>query len=388
MDVMAKRIKEVLFIILLFTIPLGEIARVQFSNGAAVTATDIAVALFVLASIFKRKFSRPKLLKPLFFFISIGTISLLVNFANLKPAEFLISALYLLRWVAYAGIYISVLNFDTNFKKRTPAMLSAVGAVIVVGGIAQYFFYPNLRNLYYLGWDEHFYRLFSSFLDPNFTGTFLVLYLLFVLGIFMRTKRLVYGFLSILTLLGIALTFSRSAYLMLFVGLFIFLLLYGKKKLIFAVSLLFIVSILMLSILGRGSEGTNLLRITSTQARLPSAQNALTIFEKNPILGVGFNAYEFASRRYGFLINSKFPNHAAAGTDNSFLFILATTGVIGFIAYLYLWFRIISIPKKNPYSIVLISSSLALFVDSLFINSLFYTFIMLWMWILIGLSED
>ncbi len=385
---MAKRIKEILFIILLLTFPLGEIARIQFSNGAAVTATDIAVILFVLVSILGGKFSKPKLLKPLAIFVSVAMISLLINFTNLKSVELLISALYLLRWTAYTGIYLSMVNFDTSFKKKVPAMLSVVGGVIVVGGIAQYFLYPNLRNLYYLGWDEHLYRLFSSFLDPNFAGAFLVLYLLFVLGIFMRTKNSIYGFLSTLAIFGIVLTFSRSAYLMLFAGLFTFLLLYGKKKLILAVSLLFLASIASIFILGRGSEGTNLLRTTSTQARVPSAQNALTIFEKNPILGVGFNAYEFASKRYGLSKTSKFPNHAAAGTDNSFLFVLATIGAVGFLSYLYLWFKIISAPRKNSYSTVLISSSIALFVDSLFINSLFYTFIMLWMWILIALVED
>lgn len=387
MDVMAKRIREALLIAVIFSIPLGEIVRFQFGQ-AAVTATDITVVLFIAASVLRIKFTKARLTKPLLIFSSIAAVSLLVNLVNLKPDELLISALYLLRWIAYAGVYISIINLDSSFKKKIPAMITAMGAVVVGIGLLQYFLYPNLRNLYYLGWDEHLYRLFSSFLDPNFAGAFLVLYLIFVLGIFIRNKSSVYGLISVVTLVSTILTFSRSAYLMLFVGLLVSLFLYGKKKLILGFIGLFLVSIVIVSVAGRGNEGTNLLRITSTQARFPSAQNALTIFSKNPILGVGFNAYEFATIKYGLSKTSKFPNHSAAGTDNSFLFVLATMGVVGLISYLYLWFRVLSVSRKSKYSAVLTASVIALFVDSLFINSLFYIFIMLWMWILLGLSED
>lgn len=146
------------------------------------------------------------------------------------------------------------------------------------------------------------------------------------------------------------------------------------------------------SVAGLRSEGTNLLRITSTEARIPTALNSITIFKNNPVLGVGFNAYGFAAEKYGFLKVSNYPNHAAAGTDNSFLFILATTGVVGFLSYIFLWFKIFlsvkdGIRKKNIFSYVLLASSVALFFDSLFVNSLFYVFIMLWIWIIVGLSE-
>lgn len=389
MDVMAKRIKEFFFIILLFTFSLGEIARIQLSNGIAIKALDVAVlfvALLVLHS--RKKLARPRLAKPILIFSSIAAFSLLINFSNLKTNEFTISLLYLVRWIVYAGVYFAVLNLDTNFKKKIPNFLLTAGGVILFLGYAQYFLYSDLRNLYYLGWDEHLYRLFSSFLDPNFAGAFLALYFLFVFGLFVKSRSLVYGFISALSLIAIALTFSRSAYLMLFAGVFTFLFLHGRKKLILGFIVLFVVAALTLSVVGFRSEGTNLLRITSTQARLPSAAKALAIFESNPILGVGFNAYEFANNRHGLSKESKYPNHSAAGTDNSFLFVMATTGIVGLISYLYLWFKILSVFRQSPYSTILISSSVALFVGSIFVNSLFYTFIMLWMWILVGIAED
>ncbi|MEX2007821.1 MAG: O-antigen ligase family protein [Candidatus Levyibacteriota bacterium] len=391
---MAKRLdlQKYLLIILLLTFSLGEVARIQFSDTIAIKALDVAVFLFVIPSVvlLRSRFKKSKLTNPILIFSSIESISLLVNMPNLKANEFLVSLLYLVRWVTYAGAYFIVANFETGLKKKIPNLLVAMGGAILSLGFVQYLLYPDLRNLYYLGWDEHLYRLFSTFLDPNFAGAFFVLYFLFVLGLFMKSKNLVYGFIATTAAVAIILTFSRSAYLMLFVGLFTFMILQRKKKLLLIFVALFVPAIVILSAVGFKSEGTNLLRITSSGARIPEARNALAIFGKNPIFGVGFNAYQFASERYGFSKTKKYIDHSVAGTDNSFLFVLATTGAVGLIAYLYLWSKIISFAKsrRNIFSAVIISSSVALFVGSLFVNSLFYAFIMLWMWILLGLFED
>ena len=394
MAFMAKRLnfQKYLFLILLLAFSLGEVARIQFSNGVAIKALDAAVFIFVISSIvFLRKgFKSPNLTKPIVIFSFVAGVSLLVNFINLEASERFVSFLYLLRWIMYAGVYLVVANFDSKLKRDVYNFLIALGGIVLSLGFIQYFFYTDLRNLYYLGWDEHLYRLFSIFLDPNFAGAFFVLYFLFVLGLFLKNKKLTYGVILALTFTAIILTFSRSAYLMFFAGLLTFSCAVGKKKIIVGFTLFFAGAIVVASLVGFRSEGTNLLRTASSLARLDTAQNALIIFEKNPVVGVGFNAYKYASKRYGLVEESRYDNHSAAGTDNSFLFVLATTGILGFAAYLYLWFKILSLAKsgKSVYSAILLSSSVALFVGSLFINSLFYTFIMLWMWIILGLSED
>ena len=84
--------------------------------------------------------------------------------------------------------------------------------------------------------------------------------------------------------------------------------------------------------------------------------------------------------------------HSAAGTDNSFLFILATSGLIGLTAFLYFLYKVVSLSssklKKNYFSLVLFASIISLAINSLFINSLFFPQIMLWIWILAGLTES
>ncbi len=286
---MAKKIIPIFFFVFLLAFSLGEVARFILPNGVAIKAIDAATLFFVVVSIFtfRKHFKKPKLTKPILIFLSIAVLSLIANYRALKIDELYVASLYLLRWAMYAGVYFIVFNFDNSLKKKVPGLLLIAGSFIMLLGFVQYLFYPNLRNLYYLGWDEHLYRLFSIFLDPNYAGAFFVLFFLVILGVFMKKRSWPLGVLGVLDLIAIILTYSRSSYLMLLVGVFIFLLLKGQKKILLVFVILFAVGISVFSVFGLKSEGTNLLRITSSEARIPSAKNAIAIFQNNPILGVG-----------------------------------------------------------------------------------------------------
>ncbi|MDO8621283.1 MAG: O-antigen ligase family protein [Candidatus Levybacteria bacterium] len=403
-------LKTFFIIFIFFLFPLGEIARYQFGNGISVTGIDIGTLLLIVVwltvNIIRRKEKRilkSSLAKPIFLFIAACILSLVINIPNLKSWELFVSSLYLLRWVMYVGIYFIVSNFDNKFKKKVPALMVISGAIILALGYVQFFFYPNLRNLYYLGWDEHSYRMFSIFLDPNFAGTFFVLLLFLVFGLAVyciKNKRLIYALalslLASLTAIGIFLTYSRSAFIMFFVGTFTFLVLINRKRIIVPILAIFIV-VFIISSKNFNIENTNLLRISSSKARLYVADKALTIIRDHPLFGVGFNAYRYAQIKYGFTGRKELIlSHANAGTDNSFLFVLATTGLIGFAAYIYLWYKIsnnlyilfkqnIGLNKIIP--LVLLSSHIGISLASLFINALFYPFIMVWMWTLMGYCE-
>lgn len=392
---------KILFITLLLVFyPLGELTRISFGD-VAVSLIDVSVGVIVLIWLFlkvlKGKKIKGKLLGPILVFISVLVLSLLVNSNKLNLLQLGISASYILRWVIYALIYFVVKDFDLNFKKGLPYFMLGSGALIVLGGLLQYFLYPDLRNLYYLGWDEHLYRMFGSFLDPNFAGIFFVLYFIFSLIFFLRFKiennyrYILMGILT-LSLVSILLTYSRSAYMALVVEISSLLILKKQIRLLFFLLFIFLSIILLLSTTSIKSEGTNLLRTASGEARLDSIGNAINIFKDNPILGVGFNSYRYAQREYGFVNEDKRLIHSGAGTDNSFLFILATSGVIGLAAFLYLLYRILELSnskiKKNYFALSLLISIIALGVNSFFINSLFFPQLMLWVWILAGLTES
>ena len=261
----------IIFLILLFIFPLGEITRFQFGNGIAITLNDISVALTVvtwfISQLFKKKEVKVPLLKPIVIFTGFGLLALIINISNLNPLEFSVSFLYLFRWVMYAGIYFVVHNFDLKFKQKIPYALTISGMVIVLMGFVQYFFYPSLRNLYYLGWDEHLYRMFSSFLDPNFLGVFLVLFLLLILDMLLnfikkrQTKLLfIFLFLGIAVFAAIILTFSRSAYISLLFSATMLAVLKNKKKWILGIFVVLFL-VLILSLTNSKIENQNLFRL-------------------------------------------------------------------------------------------------------------------------------
>lgn len=394
---MADILKYLIYITL-FLFPLGELTRFSFSNSIAFRLEDIGVACIALLSVLQiKRYKNNELLRPVLIFFFCGTISLVLN-RNLSLEQFLISLSYSLRWISYTFIYFTISSFDKKIKINICRILIIIGGIVDLIGIIQYIWYQNLRNLFYLGWDDHLYRLFSSFLDPNFSGSFYVLYFLLLLGIVRKQvqknnkyQKLLIG-LIILTLGSIFLTYSRSALLMFLTGTSSFFILTGKKKWMLVTFFGVVVFIITISPFFY-IENINIFRTVSSNARLDSIKNALTIIKDNPIFGIGFNAYRYAQISHGFRGGrGAIISHADAGTDNSFLFVLATTGIVGLTSFLYILFKIIKrafrlSSKQTVMPLVVISSFVGLFVDSLFVNSLFFPPIMLWMWIIAGVMD-
>jgi len=393
------RILKIFIILLLILFPFGEIFRFDAGNNISIKPLDIISIGLLLWTTFlyvKNKKFRKSLKGYYFFFPIVGVISLLINSYWLSPHNLFTSFLYCLRWVSYMSVFFAIIQLDESFKKRITKFLIADGLLILFIGYVQFFLYPNLRNLYYLGWDEHLYRMFSSFLDPNFVGTFFVLYLVFIAGLlFFKTKTLTkkmvifYTAVIIVTLIAAFLTYSRSALVMLLVSGITFFLLLQKRKFILYLIGAMVIFIIVISPYFY-IENINLLRINSSLSRFQSAQHALDVIQSDPVIGVGFDSYRYAQIRL-HLINpdSKFPSHSASGDDTSLLFVFATTGIIGLFAYCFLWFKLLKEAKekykKNSFALIFIASGAGLFINSLFINSLFYPEIMFWIWMIAGL---
>lgn len=401
---------KILILLILILFPFGELLRFEMENNIVLKPLDFVVGLTVVWWIvLKVKSSKLKVqslrrnyfLLPLVSFAAVGFVALLISLTWLSAKEFFVSLLYLIRFMTYALLFPIVLQLDQQFKKKITFILLIDGLIIVTFGFLQYFFYNSLQNLYYLGWDRHLHRIFSIFFDPNFAGAFFVLFLLFTGGLLVNAlrkkkskERNILTIIVFVTLFAVFLTFSRSALLMLVAGVVTFLLLINKKRLVlwlFGIILLFGI----IASPQFGDENMNLFRGASSKARIGNYVIALKVFENHPIIGVGFNSYRYTKELYGFDHEwIKLPSHADAGVDNSFLFVLATTGVVGFAAYIWLWINIlrraflIHRKKFQIGAVVVISSLFALFTGALFINSLFFAPLMLWIWLVLGLSED
>lgn len=382
-----------LFPLFFIIFSLGELVRFQIQSAVSVGLLDIVLVLIITVWLFGIKKNKYKLKKPIILFILVGVFSLLINFTKFSHEQLLVSSLYLFRFIFYAFLYFIFVDIGKTFEEKISKYLTITGIIILIIGFLQFIFYPSLRGLFYLGWDEHLYRLFSSFLDPNFTGVILVLFFVFVFVLkdkLFRNKLISHTLLFI-TFVAIVLTYSRGALLMFVVCVLTYCLIQKNYKLILATIGTFILVFIILSPRFY-LENTNLLRTVSSKERIETSVKAFQIFQKNP-LGVGFDTYRYAREKYGDKDKSVVgPSHSGAGVDNSLIFVLVTTGIPGIIAYVLLLYKMFKLGlnkvSKNKFGLIFVVSLSGLIINSLFINSLFYSFIMIWIWILAGLTES
>ena len=394
---MEKLITALLFCYLVL-FPFGQLNRLPISLFQSPEIrfylTDLVMFLLILTwgiwrfLLIKKKYTLPPLTKPIFLFLMIAIISLIVNSSRLSIRELFVSGLYLLRWIVYAGLYFVLIDLKDRFNylkwSSMVNYLIVLGAMTAIFGLVQYLIWPDIGFLEVFGYDPHYFRLVGTFFDPGFVGIILVLTLILLvvsnwekIGIF-KLKNLPVHCLLFTLYCSLALTYSRSSYLAYLMGMGVIA--FIKKAPRFFLIILFIGALTLL-ILPRqsGGEGIRLERTSTIQARAGSWRNALIISRDHPLIGVGFNAFRYAQRDYGFLKERWQESNAGAGADSSLLFVLATTGIIGFLTYLGIWWKILRIGN-----LTILASALAILIHSLFLNSLFYPWVMAWMWILLA----
>ena len=316
---------------LLSLTPFGQLFRLQLLDV-------LAVLLFVSLLPSYRKIAKDPLFKPLALFSLAALLSLVANLGSVSLA----SLAYFLRFVSYTSFYFA---FRTEGVRKYARYL-LLAAVLFLGlGLLQYFFLPDIRFLAYLGFDDHYYRLIGSFLDPNFSG--LILAVLVILSPWP---------LLVIPLIALVLTFSRASFLSLAVGLIYLSLTNRRLKLLLTLLLLGLFLYLVPKPFG---EGVNLWRTFSIVSRVENQKNALLLFTQKPIFGHGFSPLK---------------------VDNSFIFVLATTGIVGFIAFVT-FLKKVWLMTADPLAR---TSILVILVHSLFNNSLFYSWILALFFLLIS----
>jgi O-antigen ligase len=403
---------EKLIIILLFCylvlFPFGQLNRLPVyllcnnklclfkSPEIRLYLTDIVMFLLISSWVIwrflliKKKYRLPPLAKPIFLFSLIAMISLMFNSPRLSIREIFISGLYLLRWCVYAGLYFVLFDLKNHFKylkwSNMTNFLVVIGTMTAIFGLVQYLIWPDIGFLEVFGYDPHYFRLVGTFFDPGFIGIILVLTLILIVTLnwkkigFFKLQNLPAHCLLFTVYCSLALTYSRSSYLAYLVGMGVIA--FIKRAPRFFLIILFIGALTLFLLPRRsGGEGIRLERTRTVQARVGSWRNALIISRDHPLLGVGFNAYRYAQRDYGFLKERWQESNAGAGADSSFLFVLATTGILGFFTYLWIWMKSLI---SNYSSVVIFSSIIAIFIHSFFLNSLFYPWVMAWIWILLA----
>lgn len=403
---------------IILLLPLaGELIRLPIGPENGVLIADVVIPFFVLGWIIKniiKKDSMPKasLAVPLLLFVTVASLSLLQSLIFLSLSEVISGSLYLIRFLQYGFLYFIVLQTVQTTKqvKMVLKILTLSAFLLALAGFIQLIVYPDLAALEELGYDPHINRLVSTWLDPNFVGGLLAFVMSILLGITLHTKKNTHivGLLCIMAFLGAALflTFSRSAYLALIAGVFLISLFQSRKILLIAIilfSLGLMASPRAQERVGELAQSATSLIFSSVDTPDPTAKLRLEswgqtwqLIQKRPLIGSGYNNLRSVNYQEGFI--KDLDVHSGSGSDSSLLTILATTGIMGFIPFLFLYLIPLKTAfttwrnKKIPafsrgYSLGMTGGIAALFIHSIFVNSLLFPQILIFLWISFALLE-
>lgn len=354
---------EIILLCLSFIWPFGQALLITPPESPirihVIDAVIIANLFFLLLrKDFYNTFLKDKIsLGLLIFFVSV-LLSLLNAFPFADGKTIITATAYALRFFAYWGVYYSI-----RLYKYRPLHLNLAAFLFIISSLYQYFFMPDLRFLKGVGFDDHYYRLTSFIFDPNFAG--LIISVIFFYSL--SQGRVAVAYLQgVFLLTALALTFSRSSYLTLTAGLLTLVAITRRWRYVFTLILLSLIVFLVPKPFG---EGVNLFRVFSIFSRLDSFQKGLDLFFTQPIFGVGFNTLKQMSGGIPQL---------SSGIDNSFIFILATTGILGFASFLFLLY----LSFTNVKDLIGRLCLLLILFHSLFNNSFFQSSVLL-VWIVI-----
>ncbi len=390
--------------------------------GFSLLPSDILIPVFfALWALDKWKNDRAlrlgKIGKAIALFWFVLGLTYIFNAFRFPWKEVVVGCTYLLRLVMYMGLALAAHDL---LERNRPRFLKVILGgflvsfiLIVILGFLQLQFFPSFLDLglELQGWDPHIGRLLSTWFDPNFVGGYLAFMLgpLLALGLYARHHRQkawfwVVAAVSLVGLVALYYTFSRSAYLALMMTLVILAFLKSRKLL---------VAVIVLAILGfavsprvqdRVTEGWESAKALvgmdsgaaldpTAELRVKSWQHAVEVIRDHPWIGVGYNRYAYEMNHRGYALLS---DHDAGGSDSSLLTLWATTGIFGLLAILGIGFvagvqGIRRVWKKTDFQSYLASGLLAGFagvmVHAIFVNSLLYALMMGYLWVGVGLLD-
>ena len=173
-----------LFGLFFILFPFGQLLRIEryFLGFYFVIHPIDIVAILSLPFLFIS--TKGDILKKIDILIFIFIFSWVFSLTIFKFDESFTWFLYLFRIVSYYS-FANMIYFLSKSGKIKDAILDIVTVSIVYLlfiGIFQLLFFPDLRDLYYAGWDNHLYRFTTTLLDPGYTSLVLIFGLLLVLG--------------------------------------------------------------------------------------------------------------------------------------------------------------------------------------------------------------
>jgi putative inorganic carbon (hco3(-)) transporter len=394
-----------LLISILLSILPGMLGRFSTApkSGTAILLTDVLVVFLVFVYYFRKifldkKINYTELHKVIFSFVLIGLISYLNGifhlefFGEIQLKELVVSLMYLARWFGYATIFFLLCDeIKTQLDLNDWIVwLKWIMFITAIFGFLQLIFYPDFFEMFVnYGWDPHNGRLLGTFFDPNLIGAFLAMNIVFMLGIALFNKennKLDY-FLIMVLLVALVLTLSRSAYLGLFFGFIVITLIKSRKLLITGIFVMLIGILLNPTVFDRISQGIAI--DDSAEKHIESWVDGIHLIQSFPFLGIGYNM--LPSIYDDLALVDEWDVNNRSGIENSLFTIGVTMGILGVVIYIWLWLSVVIKALKNaqnekmaPFlrgvNFGVFGGLIAVFVCSIFVNTLFFSYIVIYMW--------
>ena len=344
---------KLFLIIFVFLLSLGQLQRIELSSGIAFYFHDLLIFIYlvfqqkiIIKKLKKNKIFSKKINLIFFIWIILGwTVAIFTKNLDFK------AFLYFARLIVYL---LFAVTFKENYKNEKRIYL-LISKLILVIGFLQYFLLPDLRFIFYSGWDDHYYRLTSTILDPAFTA---IIFVFAIINLIKNKNPWI-----ILFSIGLLLTYSRAGYLSLIASLLLIFLIEKKnRKTMLTLLIVFMISIPFLPN-ESGGEGVNLARTYSIESRFQHDQEIIKSLKPvELILGKGL-----------FSPNDQAESHANFA-DSWIVFLISNIGIGGLIILLTLFTREINklIKNKESEKLALIT---ALVTHGLFNNDLTQSFV-------------
>lgn len=380
-DEIMKHFVNILFYCTCVLYGLGQLGRVHIPDQPIYFYLyELFIVFITLILIFTYK-QRPlkhyDFTHPIILFLVWMGISIFISFFYYSWIENFIAFLYAVRLFIYGVFTVYFYYFIHIEKIKLSRLIFILSIWILLSSVIQYFLYPNIGNIAYLGWDPHVSRLVGIFLDPPIAASIFFLAGWYMVSRFFFQKYWIQAvILSIISCIFIVLTYSRGAIVALFSTVIIYSV--SVKRYGIIVFSIIVISTLIYFIPKAQTESINLMRTTSITARFDDYQKGLEILRKNPFFGIGYNHIRFEKEVYidEVFLEDYNPSHGIASFHSSFMTILVTGGIVGFVLFLY---AIYSISRKNQ---LLFISIIFLSIISLFDNVLLHPFVIFFLGLL------
>lgn len=374
---------------------------IPFFMALAPAPMNVFMGFLIAAFLFKKVLKRERVFihtginKPLLFLFIITCVSLLhsINYRDSIKG----GVLRLLQYIFVLFAIVDSVRDKRHINKIIISMCLGI-CLVFLDGVWQVLSGRDFVRGYPPVFNIGLVRVTASFIDANLLGIYLSGFspLIYALALYYGKvkEKISLGLVSLFSLIGILLTYSRPTYLAIYIVFFFYFLIKKDKMLIL---LLILVTLIFPLVVPQSFKNWakeveyNPLRMMCNDDRIAVYRNSLRMIQAHPFIGVGTNTY---MKNYkNFKESPEYRNIVTPDTmyaHNMYLHMAAEIGLVGLGIFFWLLFKLFrlmkdlyrSLPDKylKVIALGLTACTIAFLINGLTESSFFYSRVAMIFW--------